>query len=524
VTDTTRARTILFYRLVCLVLLAIVAVLGLALNRTLLERDRSTKGPVVSQGGSPPQDRAAAAKDPHGLSKSAVSVVDFRDTLAQINHVTARADQSTRLFDSPFGGVRLDVLSPGQRIPLHFQRTSTEVLLPLVGEQEIVYATGTSRRKTLRPTTLTLVGFAPYSAHGGGNLSSARASATLVFATAPHEVGRNVESGDDRLVLGQPPAIVNTAKALLELQPGIAHEMTSLLGAKLALLVVRKEATLEPIPASTFLWVLAGRGSVGGEKDQTIESSFFTFAPRSTPIRIRAEEGRPLLLVVFRPELDGVSDIVKKGQKVYSQFDEELLIRDHFADRHGGVFVDVGAADYKKMSTTYYLEERLGWSGLAIDALGDLAQGYLEHRPRTKFLNYLISDRSGVVQKFYRAPKYLEVSSADKAVARDQQLESLGDDKVDELEVPSTTLNALLAQQGVRKIDFLSMDIEDHEPAALAGFDVNRFAPELVCIEAHPTVADDIFRYFANHGYRRIDEYLPYDSLNWYFTPRTPSK
>lgn len=65
----------------------------------------------------------------------------------------------------------------------------------------------------------------------------------------------------------------------------------------------------------------------------------------------------------------------------------------------------------------------------------------------------------------------------------------------------------------------MSMDIEGAEPDALKGFDIERFKPELVCIETgtDPVVDRQIADYFSEHNYERIDEYLPYDSVNWYF-------
>jgi hypothetical protein len=46
-------------------------------------------------------------------------------------------------------------------------------------------------------------------------------------------------------------------------------------------------------------------------------------------------------------------DIVNTGTKRYSQFDEELVIRDFFQDRTEGVFLDVGSSTPMKNSTTY---------------------------------------------------------------------------------------------------------------------------------------------------------------------------
>ena len=76
-----------------------------------------------------------------------------------------------------------------------------------------------------------------------------------------------------------------------------------------------------------------------------------------------------------------------------------------------------------------------------------------------------------------------------------------------EVQAPTTTLDKFLEENGGSEIDFLSMDIE-------------RFRPELVCIEAAKSTRERIRRYFESHGYRRIEEYLERDSANWYFEPK----
>ena len=63
------------------------------------------------------------------------------------------------------------------------------------------------------------------------------------------------------------------------------------------------------------------------------------------------------------------------------------------------------------------------------------------------------------------------------------------------------------------------MDIELSEPKALAGFTIERFKPELVCIEAHPEVRQQILDYFARHQYVVVAKYLRADDKNLYFTP-----
>src|SRR5689334_646284 len=66
-----------------------------------------------------------------------------------------------------------------------------------------------------------------------------------------------------------------------------------------------------------------------------------------------------------------------------SEHGEEWIVRDFFGDQRGGVFVDVGANDYRRFSNTYYLDTALGWSGLAIEPQTKFAADYAKHRPRT---------------------------------------------------------------------------------------------------------------------------------------------
>ena len=84
---------------------------------------------------------------------------------------------------------------------------------------------------------------------------------------------------------------------------------------------------------------------------------------------------------------------------------------------------------------------------------------------------------------------------------------------------PNRTLNSLLSEHGITRVDFMSMDIETGEPAALAGFAIDTFKPALVCIEAHYPVRQKILDYFARAGYVLVGKYAQADPLNYYFAP-----
>jgi len=207
-------------------------------------------------------------------------------------------------------------------------------------------------------------------------------------------------------------------------------------------------------------------------------------------------------------------DILGTQKKLYSQFDEELIIRDFFQDRRGGFFLDVGAADPMVNNTTAYLEKHLDWTGFAVDAVIDYSILWQMQRPRSQFFNYLVTDHAGGPETFYRAGVRTLSSTQRDRKWGEQTLGAV------EVQVPTMTLSKLLDDHGIARIDLLSMDIEESEPAALAGFDIERFRPQLVCIEAVERIQPQLQAYFDAHGYARIDRYHDRDPANWYFTLR----
>ena len=193
----------------------------------------------------------------------------------------------------------------------------------------------------------------------------------------------------------------------------------------------------------------------------------------------------------------------------------ELLIRYHFRNLSAGFYVDVGCNHYKINSTTYYLEEHRKWSGIGVDPLESLRADWEKHRPRSKIFSYAVTNKSGEMITFFAAGGLSATEiDTDNLEWWKQQL----DFKPVEVTVPTITITDLLDREGVKKIDFLSIDINGAELVALEGFDIERFAPELVHVEMnHP---EELKAYFAKHNYVPIDEYLKWETANWYFTPK----
>jgi len=209
------------------------------------------------------------------------------------------------------------------------------------------------------------------------------------------------------------------------------------------------------------------------------------------------------------------------GRSLYSQGDEETLIRAFFQDRREGFFVDVGASHYEKDSTTYYLERHLGWQGIAIDALEEFRAGYEQFRKGTRFCSFFVTNQDGAPTDFFVYTRDTRISSG--SLERLRGLPRVKDRYIEANRVPSVTLDQLLGALKVEGVDFVSMDIEGAEPEALEGFDIERYGPELLCVEIQTYTRERILRYFRSHGYVPIQRYRVVDPVNLYFRRKSPT-
>ena len=212
--------------------------------------------------------------------------------------------------------------------------------------------------------------------------------------------------------------------------------------------------------------------------------------------------------IPYSPELLWLRDAY--GPDRFSQYAEEWIVRDFFQDRRDGFFVDVGAAHYRTFSNTWRLESDLGWAGIAVDAQESFRADYERYRPKTRFHTFFVNDRSDEHARLF-------LNRRPWAASSDESFTSRFGAVTGERQVPTITLTDLLDQEGVTTFDFLSMDIELAEVKALAGFDIERFKPRLVCIEGQPEIRQALLDYFARREYVLVGKYLRLDDRNMYF-------
>jgi FkbM family methyltransferase len=165
---------------------------------------------------------------------------------------------------------------------------------------------------------------------------------------------------------------------------------------------------------------------------------------------------------------------------------------ERYLDFDRGTFIEAGANDGYLLSNTYYFEKLRGWAGLLIEPVPELAAECRRNRrsevveaalvgpgaPETVELHFagLMSTVSGALGDARSTASHVSTGLALQQLTETYRLQ-----------VPARTLSSLLDQVGwTREIDFLSLDVEGGEAAALRGIDWQRHAPRFICVEVRP--------------------------------------
>ena len=154
----------------------------------------------------------------------------------------------------------------------------------------------------------------------------------------------------------------------------------------------------------------------------------------------------------------------------------ENELKEEFFGTRPGYFVDVGANEPKDIISQSWHLERRGWDGVLIEPQPALAQKLKEQR-RAKVFACACSSPAN-------AGKMLRLHVAGIHSSLDPDFFVAGMRKETMIEVPARTLNDILDEADApTPIDFLSIDVENHEIEVLSGLTLERWRPRLILIE-----------------------------------------
>jgi len=174
--------------------------------------------------------------------------------------------------------------------------------------------------------------------------------------------------------------------------------------------------------------------------------------------------------------------------KYHSQCGQDQYVNEAlFKNIRNGVFLDIGAHNGISLSNTYFFENELGWTGLCMEPIPEVYTQLTKNRRCICVQG--CAARETYVGKFLRISGPLEMLSGlideydPKHTERIQrQLAEYGG-SYEIIPVQCYNVNDLLEKNGIRHVNFLSLDTEGGELKILQSIDFSKIQIDVITVE-----------------------------------------
>ena len=155
---------------------------------------------------------------------------------------------------------------------------------------------------------------------------------------------------------------------------------------------------------------------------------------------------------------------------------EPELVWEYIKDFSPGYFVEVGANDPFSLSQTWHLEQK-GWKGVLVEPLPERADALSKNRPNSQVFQVACGSPGNVGEiNFY-------IGEADQLSSLEKYVDDPNVNYVKTIKVKVMTLDSILDEAKINRVDFVSIDTEGTELEVLKGFSLNKWKPKLLLIE-----------------------------------------
>ena len=168
----------------------------------------------------------------------------------------------------------------------------------------------------------------------------------------------------------------------------------------------------------------------------------------------------------------------KYVKKSYSISNVDLVIDRMFANIDKGIYVDVGCNHPIKFNNTYLLYRR-GWRGINIDFDSKSIKEFKKYRPKDYSVEKIVSNDEEMKDIYiYHERSAINTLSKDLVNYRKNKPKEIAKGR-------STTLGKIIDESPFKgkKINLISIDIENHEYEVLKDFDFGKYKIDVIVTE-----------------------------------------
>jgi len=188
-----------------------------------------------------------------------------------------------------------------------------------------------------------------------------------------------------------------------------------------------------------------------------------------------------------------------------SQAGQDQVIDQIFKGKRGGTFVDIGAYDGVSGSNSLFFERARGWSGVMVEPV-EMQRKRAEQQRSAPCLPYAVAAEDGTASFMAVTEGYTQMSGLIDQYETEMLDRVRADPRHSEqmITVETRTLSAVLTEADILNPDFISLDIEGGELAALEAFPFDQHRVKAWAIENNNS-SPDIANLMRAKGYNLIE-------------------
>ena len=195
----------------------------------------------------------------------------------------------------------------------------------------------------------------------------------------------------------------------------------------------------------------------------------------------------------------------------FGQYGQDLALESFLTllpDKSNFIFVEIGAHDGVSFSNSKFLDSKVNWQGICIEANPIVFESLIKNRPSCRCLNVAVSNVDGEAS-FQLNTGYTEMLSglissySSKHKKRiEKELKKYGG-SAEVHAIQSLTLETIVANERIGEIDILMIDVEGSEFSILKAIDFERIKVNSILVERNYS-SRPVYQFLNKNGFIRI--------------------